>query len=216
MRAHSALLGTSVGAKALVAVSGLAFAAWCALHVLGNVAAFAGPAALDGYAAWLRGAYGVPLWCLRATLAAVVGAHMVLGLVLWRRARRARGERHRVRSVASHLPSRLVRWCGLALAIFLVFHVLHINYGLALPGFVRGHVYDNLKSAFASPLVVGVYLLASALVGLHLAHGAAAALSSLGVLPPSTGTHRAALLAGSLWCLGFAATPLAMALGVLR
>ena len=54
MRAHSALLGTSVGAKALVAVSGLAFAAWCALHVLGNVAAFAGPAALDGYAAWLR------------------------------------------------------------------------------------------------------------------------------------------------------------------
>jgi len=209
-------LRTSVGRKALVATSGLIFTAWCALHVLGNSAAFAGPAALDGYAAWLRRGFGVPLWGMRLALVAVVGVHAGLGLSLWRRARAARtlGYRH-VSHASTSLASRAVRWCGLALGAFLVFHVLHVNFGVLLPGFVPGQVYENMARAFASWAMVGLYLLASVLVGVHLAHGFAAALSSLGWLAPSAATRRLGLVLAVPFVVGFAAAPLAMGLGVL-
>lgn len=217
MRAIVAVLATSVGRKALVAASGLVFAGWCALHVLGNSAALVGPAALDGYAAWLRRGFGVPLWGLRLALLAVVATHVGLAVALWRRAQVARPDGYRQARVGTAgLATRAVRWCGVALGVFTVFHVLHINYGVALPGFVRGQVYQNLELAFASPVMTGVYLLAALLVGLHLAHGLAASLSSLGVLPVSSWTRRLAAVFGVLLVAGFAATPLGMALGVLR
>lgn len=217
MKALVAALGTSVGYKALVAASGLIFAVWCALHVLGNGAAFAGAAALDGYAAWLRSGHSVPLWGLRLGLALVVGTHVALAVWLWLRARDARGAPYRqLRRPASAWASRAVRWCGVALAVFIAFHVLHVNYGLLLPGFVRGHVYRNMLQAFSAPLMVALYVLASLLVGVHLAHGLGAALSSLGWFAPSAGTRRLGVALAVPFVLGFAAAPLAMGLGVLR
>jgi succinate dehydrogenase / fumarate reductase cytochrome b subunit len=208
---------SSVGYKALVAGSGLISAGWCALHVLGNAAAFSGPAALDGYAAWLRKGAGVPLWGLRCALAAVFGLHVTLGIQLWRRARAARPTRYRVSSAsATPVASRLLRGGGVLLGAFIVFHVLHINYGWLHPHFVRGRVYENLLAAFASPGVVAIYLLGSLLVALHLAHGLGAAAASLGWQAPGATSRRLALALGAAIGIGFAAAPLAMAFGVLR
>ena len=210
-------LRTSVGHKALVASSGLLGAGWCTLHVLGNAAAFSGPAALDRYAAWLRQGASVPLWGMRCVLLVLLAGHVALGLCSWWRARTARPIRYRVSSAtASPLAARLLRWSGVGLGAFIVGHVLHLNYGWLHPHFVRGRVYENLLAAFASPLVVGVYLLASLLVAVHLAHGLAAAASSLGWWAPSVASRRLALALGVAIGVGFAATPLALALGVLR
>jgi succinate dehydrogenase cytochrome b subunit len=209
-------LRSSVGRKALVAASGLSFAAWCALHVLGNLAAFAGPAALDGYAAWLRRGYGVPLWGMRLALFTLIGAHAALGLLLWRRARAARTQPYRqITRSSTSWASRAVRWCGVGLGLFLVFHVLHVNFGVLLPGFQPGHVYENMARAFASWPMLTVYVLASLLVGVHLAHGFGAALSSLGWFAPSAATRRLGLALAVPFVLGFAAAPLALGLGVL-
>jgi succinate dehydrogenase / fumarate reductase cytochrome b subunit len=209
-------LRTSVGRKALVAASGLTFAAWCALHVLGNFATFAGPAALDGYAAWLRRGYGVPLWGMRLALAAVIGGHAALALALWRRSRAARTQRYRqLAHDSTSLSARATRWCGVGLGAFLVFHVLHVNFGLLLPGFVRGHVFANMARAFASWPMLALYLLASLLVGVHLAHGFGAALSSLGWFAASATTRRLGLVLAVPFVVGFAAAPLALGLGVL-
>jgi succinate dehydrogenase / fumarate reductase, cytochrome b subunit len=208
---------SSVGYKALAASSGLLSAGWCALHVLGNAAAFSGPAALDAYAAWLRRGAGVPLWGLRCLLLVLFGAHVTLGLHLWRRAQAARPIRYRVSSAAATpLASRLLRGGGVALGAFIVFHVLHVNYGWLHPHFVRGRVYENLLVAFASPVVVAVYVLGSVLLAVHLAHGLSAAAASLGWRAPSVSSRRLALAFGAAIGIGFAAAPLAMGLGVLR
>jgi succinate dehydrogenase / fumarate reductase cytochrome b subunit len=208
---------TSVGVKALAAASGLLSAGWCTLHVLGNAAAFSGSAALDRYAAWLRQGASVPLWGMRCALLVLFGAHVTLGLRLWWRARAARPTPYRVSSAsATPLVSRWLRWGGVALGAFVIFHVLHVNYGWLLPQFVRGRVYENLLAAFASPVVVAVYVLGSALVALHLAHGLGAAAASLGWWAPSATGRRLALAFGTAIGIGFAAAPLAMALGVLR
>jgi succinate dehydrogenase / fumarate reductase, cytochrome b subunit len=217
MKAIAAALATSAGYKALVAVSGLLLCAWCALHILGNGAAFAGPGALDGYAAWLRRGAGVPLWGMRLLLLAVAAAHVGLASSLWLRARAARREGYRVvRYAVPGFAARFMRACGVALGLFIVLHVLHINYGVFLPGFVRGQVYANLAQAFGSPVWLGVYLLGSLLLGVHLAHGLCAALSSLGWLAPSPNTRRVSTGLATLCVLGFSATPVAMALGVLQ
>src|SRR5688572_13967006 len=180
MKALSAVLATSAGKKALVAASGLSLSVWCVLHILGNGAAFAGPAALDGYAAWLRSASGVPLWGMRFLLLLVVVAHVALALVSWRRARAARPVAYAIaRPAAAGLAARALRVGGVALGLFTVLHVAHINYGLGLPGFVPGRVYDSLRSAFTSPGWVLAYVAAALALGLHLAHGLGAALSSL-------------------------------------
>jgi succinate dehydrogenase / fumarate reductase cytochrome b subunit len=220
-RRASAVLSTgwssSVGKKALAASSGLLLSGWCGLHVLGNAAAFAGPAALDGYAAWLRKAAGVPLWGVRSLLLVLFGAHVTWGLCLGWRARAARPTRYRVSSTAATpLASRLLRWGGALLGTFIVFHVLHINYGWLHPHFLRGRVYQNLLTAFASPVVLAVYVLGSVLLALHLAHGLAAAAASLGWRAPSATSRRLALAFGAAIGVGFAAAPLAMGLGVLR
>jgi len=215
MKALSAGLATSAGYKALVAASGLSLSVWCALHILGNGAAFAGPAALDGYAAWLRSAGGVPLWGMRFVLLLVVGTHVALALASWRRARAARPIPYAVARPAAGIAARALRACGVALGLFTVLHVLHINYGLFLPEFVPGRVYDNLAAAFASPGWVLAYVAAALVLGLHLGHGLGAALSSLGWSAPSRRTRRGSLLLAGLFVLGFSATPLAMGLGVL-
>jgi succinate dehydrogenase / fumarate reductase, cytochrome b subunit len=217
MKTIAAVLATSAGYKALVALSGLSLCAWCALHILGNGAAFAGPEALDGYAAWLRSGAGVPLWGMRVVLLVVAVAHVGLASSLWLRARAARRERYRlVRHAVPGFAARSMRACGVALGVFIVLHVLHINYGLLLPGFVRGQVYANLVHAFASFAWVVVYVLGSMLLGVHLAHGLGAALSSLGLLSPSVNVRRLAVGLATLCVLGFSATPVAVALGVLQ
>ena len=63
--------------------------------------------------------------------------------------------------------------------------------------------------------MLAVYLLASLLVGVHLAHGFGAALSSLGWLAPSRVTRRLGLALAVPFVLGFAAAPLALGLGLL-
>jgi len=123
------------------------------------------------------------------------------------------------------LPKRSAKWkelaliavsCGALLGTFMVFHVLHINYGWLHPHFLRGRVYQNLLTAFASPVVVAAYVLGSVLLALHLAHGLAAAAASLGWRAPSATSRRLALAFGAAIGVGFAAAPLAMGLGVLR
>jgi succinate dehydrogenase / fumarate reductase cytochrome b subunit len=82
---------------------------------------------------------------------------------------------------------------------------------------VTGHVYSNLISGVAPPLVAALYVVSAVLVGLHLHHGLSSAFVSLGaprVLKrfPRAFTRTIAVAVA----LGFAAIPLAVVARVLR
>jgi succinate dehydrogenase / fumarate reductase cytochrome b subunit len=217
MKVLVATWDTSVGHKALVAISGLVSLGWCLLHALGNLTAWSGAEAMDGYAAWLRGARGLPLLGMRLCLLSIVGLHVLFALGAWRRARDARPVGYAVvRHEASTVASRSVRIGGLGLGAFIVYHVLHFNLGVLHPHFVPGQVYGNLVSAFVSPVVVLIYLFGAFLCAFHVAHGLSAALSSLGWLAPSRGTRWLSLGLATLLGGALSATPLAVAFGALR
>lgn len=208
---------SSVGKKAMTSASGVVFFAWICLHVLGNLTAFSGAAAMNGYAASLRHAAPL-LWLSRLVLFAAVALHVISSLSLAKTARAARPRYVTRRRRGATFASRSLRVGGPMLLGFLVFHLAHLTFGVAIPRFAAGKVYENVVSALGSPWTAAVYVLASALVGLHLNHALYATRTSLGIAPPSAGNLRRPLAAAVALAvaLGFAAVPLAVALGALR
>lgn len=212
-----ALWRSTVGKKALVAASGLILCLWVILHVAGNLTVFSGPQAADGYAASLR---RVPaaLWAVRIGLVVAAAVH-VAGVVSLTRADRAARPRHQARGPrASTWAARSMRVGGALLLAFVIFHVLHLTFGVRLPGFLPGHVYANVVRGLHSPLMAGVYIGAALLLGLHLFHGLWAAMRSLGVSPDGAVRRRRPAVAAlsAAVALGFASVPLAVLAGWLR
>src|SRR5262245_10247344 len=127
---------STVGRKALAALSGLMLAVWVALHLLGNLTLFAGPAAADGYAAALRRA-PLLLWAARAGLiaAAIVHVATVASLARTGRAARPRRTEHHADARPARLAARAMRAGGVLLLIFIAYHLLHLTFGVVHPAF---------------------------------------------------------------------------------
>jgi len=215
---------STVGKKVLMGVSGLILFGFVLSHMAGNLKILQGAEAINGYAVFLRELgypavpkYGV-LWLARVVLLAAVGVHAVAAFQLWSRSRAARPAGYRKeRDLSFTYASRTMRWGGVIVLLFIVYHILHFTTGQAHPDFVYGDVYRNFVVAFSNPLVLGVYLVAQAALCLHLYHGLWSATQTLGVNHPRYNHYRrpiATALALVVF-VGFVIPPIAVALGLL-
>jgi succinate dehydrogenase / fumarate reductase cytochrome b subunit len=210
---------SSVGKKYIMAVTGLIWVAYLITHMLANLLVFQGPAKINAYSAFLHGTGGA-LWAARLVLIAALVLHVIAAAQLAERRHEARpvgyaaGRDPQVSTVAS----RSIRWGGALILLFLVYHLLHFTVGTAHPSFVEGDPYHNVAAGFHNPLVVLIYLIAMAFVGLHLYHGIWSSGRSLGMSPPSPRPLRRtlALVLGVLIWLGFSVIPIAVYAGVVR
>jgi succinate dehydrogenase / fumarate reductase cytochrome b subunit len=170
----------SVLLKVAMAVTGFVMAVWLTLHMLGNLSMFGGPELMNGYALKLR-ATGL-LWPMRLGLVAALGVHVVCAVLTTRQGLAARPTRYTValRHRATTWAARTMRWSGALLLLYLGYHVAQL-YGVGHPSYVEGDVYHNLVRVLVQPLHAAIYLLATALFTLHLAHGLGSALISLGM-----------------------------------
>ncbi|HJN89052.1 MAG TPA: succinate:quinone oxidoreductase, partial [Verrucomicrobiota bacterium] len=89
----SNILGSSLGRKYLMALSGVGLFGFIVGHMLGNLTIFAGPAAINEYAAKLHG-MGPLLWIARIGLLGMVGIHIWAAGKLTRENRKARSVRY--------------------------------------------------------------------------------------------------------------------------
>ncbi len=219
MNRVAALWRTSVGKKAVMAVTGIIMVAYLITHVLANLLVFQGPEQINTYSRFLHGTGGA-LWAARLVLLAALVLHIVAAVQLTARRQAARpvGYAGGREAQVSTFASRSIRWGGGLILVFLVYHILHFTLGTVHPSFVEGDPYHNVAAGFASPAVVVFYELAMAAVGLHLYHGIWSSGRSLGLSAPSPRPIRRQLaLALSLivWA-GFAAIPIAVYAGVIR
>jgi succinate dehydrogenase / fumarate reductase cytochrome b subunit len=209
---------STVGRKALVAVSGLALWGWVLAHLLGNLTLFSGPEAADGYAAALRRIPGA-LWAVRVGLITATVAH-VAGVVSLARAGRAARPRHATaaRRDAAMVASRAARVGGVLLLLFVAAHVLHLAFGVLHPAFAPGRVHSNVVAGLQRGWVAAIYVAGALLLGLHLFHGLWASARSLGLRPEAAATRRRPAVASvaALIAAGFAAIPIAVIAGWLR
>lgn len=224
MRKALTLYRSSIGKKALMAVSGLLLAGFVVAHMLGNLKMFQGAEAMDAYAVFLRELgypvlpeYGL-LWIARLALLGAVGIHAVAAFQLWQQSRKARptGYRKEDSQVFSY-ASRTMRWGGVIVLLFVVYHILHFTTGTVHPDFEYGMVYANVVVGFQNPLVAGFYLVAVGALALHLYHGIWSVFATLGVQNPKVERLRRPLAAGIALFLfvGYATVPVGVVAGVL-
>jgi succinate dehydrogenase / fumarate reductase cytochrome b subunit len=176
-----------VAKKYLVAATGLIGVLFVLAHMLGNLHAFQGRPQLNHYAEYLR-TMGEPLlprsvllWGLRIVLLAAVTIHVALTVQLARQSRAARPVRYiRTANVQATYASRTMRWGGLAIFLFIVFHLMDLSWGVQAH-YIRGDVYHNVVEGFRRWPVTAVYLAAMAALALHLYHGTWSVFQTLGV-----------------------------------
>ena len=183
---------TTIGKKTVMAVSGLLLVLFLLAHMLGNLKIFFSAADFNGYAAWLR-TIGEPvlhntwfLWLQRGVLLVAVVAHVTAAVQLSIRDRRARPVRyvHGQRPKATFATSTM-RWGGVILALFVVWHVLDLTVGVVNPNFEVGRPYHNVVVDFQVWWVNLIYIVAVLALGLHINHGFWSAAQTLGVNRPS-------------------------------
>ncbi|SEG43081.1 succinate dehydrogenase / fumarate reductase cytochrome b subunit [Thermomonospora echinospora] len=224
-RAIPALYRSSVGKKAIMAVTGVLLVLFLIAHMVGNLKVFLGPAEIDEYAAWLR-TIGAPLlhhewflWIQRVVLLAALVLHMTMAYQLARRARRARPVRYRHRAkVQGSYAARTMRWGGVIIALFVIYHILDLTTGTVNPGYQHGEVYRNLVADFAPErwYVTLFYTLAVVAVGFHLRHGLVSATQSLGAASPQRARtlNLAATAFAVVMVAGYLSVPFAVTVGL--
>jgi succinate dehydrogenase / fumarate reductase cytochrome b subunit len=196
MRRVATLYRTTVGKKVLMAVSGVVLFGFVFVHMLGNLkmlipADASGHYAMDTYAEFLR-EVGYPivphngvLWLARLVLLAAVGIHILSAVQLAGVSRAARPRGYaKEENLGLSYASRTMRWGGVILFFFIVYHILHFTTGQAHPSFVRGAVHQNYVTAFQNPIVFLVYLIAQTALCFHLYHGVWSFFQTLGLNHP--------------------------------
>jgi len=140
----------------------------------------------------------------------------------WQLTRQSTAARPVAYKRAPHLEmsyaSRTMRWGGVIILLYVIYHLMHMTFGNAHPFFVAGDVYHNLVYGFQSWPVVLAYLVATGALAFHLHHGVWSALQTLGAAHPRYDGYRraGAALTAVVVSLGFASVPVAVITGWLR
>jgi succinate dehydrogenase / fumarate reductase cytochrome b subunit len=202
MQKVASLHRNSVGKKILMALSGIVLVGFLVLHMLGNLKLFAGESGFNAYAGFLRevGYPALPhsgaLWTMRIGLLVAVGVHIWAALSLWRTSHAAREQRYaRNKDLSFSYASRTMRWGGVIVGLFIVYHILHFTTGQAHHDFVPHDAYHNFVTAFQIPWIVLVYVIAQAALCLHLYHGVWSLFQTLGANHPRYNRYRRPLAA---------------------
>lgn len=207
---------STIGKKTVMAVTGIVLVGYLLAHVTANLLVFVGPDAIDGYAAKLR-EFPVFLWGVRILLLVSVILHIVAAGQLAIRARAARPiGYHRFEPQISSPASRTMRWGGVVLLLFVIYHILHFTTGQAHPDFRHLEPYHNVTVAFRAWWVVGIYVVALVALALHLYHGTWSLFQTLGANNPRYNRYRRPLAAAIaiLVVAGNVSFPLAVLAGV--
>ncbi|MCW2581814.1 MAG: Succinate dehydrogenase subunit [Klenkia sp.] len=178
---------SSVFKKSVMAVTGIVFLLYLIAHMVGNLKAFAGAESFNSYSEFLRdlGEPIVPrltvLTIIRVLLLVAVAAHIWAAFSLWRQAKRARPVGYVTRKrVQQSYASRTMRWGGVILILFIIWHILDLTLGAVNPAGRDSLPYGRLVEGFSNPFVTAWYLLALVALGFHIRHGVWSATQTLG------------------------------------
>lgn len=212
-----AVWNSTVGKKIVMAVTGAIGVGYLIGHVAGNLLVFRGPAKIDAYASFLKSNPGL-LWAARAILLLAVILHIIAAFQLARMSQKSRPVAYkRWRTVGSDFASRTMRWTGVLVGIFIVYHLLHFTTGTVHPDFHEGQVYHNVITGFRVWYISAFYIVAMLALLAHLYHGAWSMFQSLGLNHPKYNplVRALATVVTLIVVIGFISIPVAVLLGLI-
>ena len=231
------LYRSAVGKKAVMAVTGILLFGFIVVHLIGNLKLYEpglykvpgetgeGVRYLNAYGTFLRhvGEPALPaegaLWIVRVVLLAAVVLHIWAAWQLARMSRAARPRGYAVRpKVHTPYASRTMRWGGVIILLFIIYHLLDFTFGAVNPGYVEGDVYRNVVASFSLWYVSLFYILAQVALGFHLYHGLWSLFQSLGWNQPRFNRWRGWFAHAFAWIItiGNISFPLAVLTGLVR
>ena len=185
------LYQTAVGKKWVMAITGIGLMGFVFAHMFGNLKMYFGPADYDSYAEALKTiAYPflpktMVLRLFRVGLLVFFALHIHSAYSLTMLNRRARPTKYSRRDyIAANFASRTMRWTGIIVALFLLWHLADLTFGWANPDFVYGQVYDNVVTSFSRVPVAALYVVANLALGIHLYHGTWSIFQTVGSMSP--------------------------------
>ena len=217
---------SAVGKKWVMGVTGVVLLGYVLAHMIGTLKVFTGRDHLNEYGEWLRD-LGEPLfphsfvlWLMRTALILAFVFHIVAAYQLTRINQKARPVKYQSPRdyAAANFASRTMRWTGVIVALFLVYHLLDQTWGPANPDFVRGDPYNNLFASFERVPVAIAYIIANLALAFHIYHGAWSMFQSLGLNNPRWNTWRRSFAGGFAVIIGagFVSMPLLIVTGAVN
>ncbi|HKD19673.1 MAG TPA: succinate dehydrogenase cytochrome b subunit [Thermoanaerobaculia bacterium] len=211
---------SSIGRKVVMATTGVILVGFVIAHMIGNLQVYIGPEAMNDYAVWLRQVlHGAGLWIARAVLLAAVILHIWAATSLTLSSRKARTVGYREQKWReSTYASRTMRWGGVIILLFVIYHILHMTTGTVHPSFIEGDVYHNFIAGFKVVPVSLFYIVAMLALGLHLKHGVWSMFQTLGVSHPRyiRAAHVLAWIVALVVVVGNISFPLAVMAGIVK
>ena len=179
---------SSLGKKYVMAITGLIGLSFVTLHMIGNLKMYIGPADFDHYAEWLRELLvpffprTITLWLLRAGVIVAVVLHIHAAVALTIQNRRARPVTYASKRdyIAADYASRTMRWSGIIVGLFIVWHLFDLSWTGTGYGFERGAVYQNVVHSLERWPVALLYIVANIALAFHLYHGVWSLFQSMG------------------------------------
>lgn len=183
---------TAVGKKWVMGLTGVGLMGFVFAHMVGNLKMFLGRTEFDEYAESLRkllypiAPHGGVLWAMRVGLIVMFGLHILSAYQLTQMNRRARPVKYQSPRdyIAANFAARTMRWTGVIVLLYLLYHLADLTWGWVNPDFVRGAAYDNLVASLSVPWVAAIYIAGNIALGIHLFHGGWSMFQSLGLNNP--------------------------------
>lgn len=217
---------SAIGKKWVMAVTGLMLIGFVFFHAVGNLKVYLGAEEFNHYGEFLRELLvpilprTVTLWLMRLGLIGAFFFHIHAAYSLTRMNGRARGGGYVQERdwQAANAASRTMRWTGVIIGLFILFHLADLTWGTANPDFVRGDVYRNFVATFSRPPVAAIYVVANLALVLHLFHGAWSMFQSLGLNNPRWNALRRGFALGLAALIGVInlSFPLAVTFGLVE
>jgi succinate dehydrogenase / fumarate reductase cytochrome b subunit len=222
------LWNSVIGKKVVMAVTGAVLILFVIAHMVGNLKIFSGPEEINAYSRFLREVgwpelgYGQLLWIVRSVLFVSVILHITAAVQLTRMNWQARPVGYDSRkNVETTWGAMTMRWGGLLLAIFIVFHLIHFTGGMV--GFQPGQfehlmVYQNVVAGFSNVPIALFYIIAMGALCLHLDHGIWSMLQTLGWvnLDNTKSLRTVSRIVALLIFAGFISVPISVLAGWVR
>jgi succinate dehydrogenase / fumarate reductase, cytochrome b subunit len=209
---------STIGKKAVMAVTGFILFGFLVAHMAGNLQVFLGREVMNHYAQTLHANMNL-LWAVRIILLVSVVLHAWAAVQLTAVKSAARPVGYvKPGNVQGSLSSRTMMLSGPVIALFVIGHLLHLTTGTIHPQFVELQAYENVVVGFGNPIAAALYIVAMILVGFHLSHGIWSMFQSMGFSHPRYTPMLKKFSAVFSWLLvaGFIAVPLAVLFGIVR
>jgi succinate dehydrogenase / fumarate reductase, cytochrome b subunit len=218
------LYSTAVGKKYVMAITGIIGIGFIISHMIGNLKMYLGADEINHYGEFLRELlvplvpHGYALWGLRLLLIGAILLHLHAAYSLTMINKHARPVKYQSPRdyVAANFASRTMRYTGIIVLLFIVWHLFDLTWGTANPDFVHGEVYNNVDSSLSRIPVAILYIVANIALGTHLFHGIWSLFQSMGWSNPRFNKWRrqAALGIATLVVVGNVSFPIAVLTGV--